>query len=196
MTESQLCNLVLEATGKTEQELPRFRILALGKLALQRLADIIAKASDDPKMQVVQSHAQALRQLLRKDVQVTVTNGVGDLTAVKTAAEPLMADYIYQAEVYFSGVTGMTRRGQPSPDRAALDWDKPQGFPFFTVAGDELHVRYNGTKPTCTATIRGSVVRSLDNLPPTLNDNFVQIVAFMTTPQGAALVEGEAATEK
>lgn len=42
MTETELVNLTLEATGKTEQQLPRFRILGLVPTALELLAKRIA----------------------------------------------------------------------------------------------------------------------------------------------------------
>lgn len=42
MTEAQLVNMVLEATGKTERELPRFRILGLAKEGLELLAKRVA----------------------------------------------------------------------------------------------------------------------------------------------------------
>lgn len=193
MTEEQLCNLVLEATGKSEQDLPRFRIIALGKLAIFKLAAIVSVATTNPKAADVSMAAQALRQLIRKDFNVTITNGVGDLTAAKTAAEPLMAHQLTSAEIYLDNIT---RRAQAAPDKTALEWDHPPGFPFYAISGDELHVRYNGTKPTTTARIRAAAVRSLANIPPLLVNDFVQIVAFMTTPQGEALLEGEAATEK
>lgn len=187
MTEEQLCNLVLEASGKTEKELPRFRIIALGKLAIHRLASLLAAAKDEP-------FAQALRQLVREDVDVTVTNGVGDLTGVKGQAEPILAEQIATSEVYFSGIT---RRGQYVPDRSAVNRDRMPGWPFFTVSGDFLIVRYNGTSPDCTATIRGPVVKSLANIPATQVDKFVQLVAFMATPAGeAALAAQEAMTAK
>lgn len=185
MTEAQLCDLVLELTGKTEKELPRFRIIALSKIALQRLATLIATARTEP-------FAQALRQLARKDVTVNIVAGVGDLTAAKTAVEPILADQISTAEVYFSGIT---RRGQYVPDRSALSLDRTPGFPFFTVVGDQMIVRYNNTSPTATATIRGPVVRTLANIPPTLNDKFAQLVAFLATQAGASLLASMESTK-
>lgn len=122
----------------------------------------------------------------------TITAGVGDLTTVKTAAEPLMAQFLHSAEIYLDGIT---RRAQAAPDRAALGWDRPAGFPFYAISGDEIHFRYNGdVPPNTTARIRSAAVRSLANIPPLLNNDFVQLVAFMTTPQGEALLEGEAAS--
>lgn len=179
MTEQQLCNLVLEITGKSEKELPKFRILAVASLALQRLTTIIATAKNDV-------NAQALRQLVRSPVTVTITAGIGSLAAAKSDTEPILAEQIATSDVYFSGIT---RKGEYLPDRAALAWDHPQGFPFFTVYGDTIEVRYNGTSPSCTATITGPVVKTLANIPPTLFDNFAGLVAFMTTPQGAAMLE-------
>lgn len=184
MTEEQLCNLVLEATGKTEQELPKFRILALARLAIQKLPDVVDALPPGPR-------AQQARQLLRKDVDVTITAGVGDLTAAKSDTEPIKAEELYCAEIYIAGVT---RRCQYAPDKSALEWDRPAGFPFFTVSGNELLVRYNNAYPTTTATIRGTVIRTLANIPVQLQDNFVAIVAFMTTPEGQRAVEAKAAT--
>lgn len=178
MTEQQLCNLVLEATGKSEKELPKFRIIALARLALTKLTAIIAEAKD-------KVNSQALRQLVRDDVTVTITAGVGDLTTVKNQAEPILAEQIATSDVYFSGIT---RKGQYVPDRAALAWDQPLNFPFFTVHGDAIEVRYNGTSPSCTATITGPVVKSLANLPPSIDEDFVQLVAFMTTPEGTLAI--------
>lgn len=186
MTEQQLCNLVLEATAKSEKELPKFRIIALANLALQRLATIIATAKDDV-------NAQALRQLVRDPVNVTITAGIGDLSAAKSDTEPILAEQIATSDVYFSGIT---RKGEYVPDRAALRWDRPINFPFFTVYGDTIEVRYNGTSPTCTATITGPVVKTLANIPVTLNDNFAQLVAFMTTPQGMVMMGALANTSK
>jgi len=186
MTEQQLCNLVLEASGKSEKEFPKFRILALANLVRQRLTSIVAIAKDDV-------NAQALRQLVRAPVTVTITSGVGDLSTAKEAAEPILAEQIATSDVYFSGIT---RKGQYVPDRAALAWDHPQGFPFFTVYGDFIEVRYNGTSPTCTATITGPVVYSLANWPPTLNDEFARLVAFMDTPAGIAMTGMLANTAK
>lgn len=186
MTEQQLCNLVLEASGKSEKELPKFRILALANLALQRIATIIAIAKDDV-------NAQALRQLVRSPVNVTITSGVGDLSTAKSATEPILAEQIATSDVYFSGIT---RKGQYVPDRAALAWDHPQGWPFFSVYGDTIEVRYNGTSPTCTATITGPVVKTLANIAPTLNDNFARLVAWMDTPAGIAMTGMLANTSK
>lgn len=186
MTEQQLCNLVLEASGKSEKELPKFRILALANLALQRIATIVAIAKDDV-------NAQALRQLVRSPVDVTITAGVGDLSAAKSDTEPILAEQIATSDVYFSGIT---RKGQYVPDRAALAWDHPAGFPFFTVSGDTIAVRYNGSSPSCTATITGPVVKTLANLPQTLNENFAALVAFMDTPQGMVMMGALANTSK
>lgn len=181
MTDQQLCNLVLEATGMSEKELPKFRIIAIANLALQRLATIIARAKDDV-------NAIALRQLVRSPVNVTITAGIGSLTAAKSDTEPILAEQIATSDVYLAGYT---RKATYVPDRPALAWDHPQGFPFFTVYGDAIEFRVNGTSPTAVATITGPIVPTLANVPPTLFDNFAGLVAFMTTPQGAMMLEGK-----
>ena len=61
MTESELIGMVLEATGKTEQELPRFRILGLVKTGLELLGKRVA--------------AQSGYQGLQKDFTATPVNG-------------------------------------------------------------------------------------------------------------------------
>ena len=168
----------------SEKELPKFRILALGKLALQRLPVIIGAVQKDPK--VYDPNICALRQMVRQDVEISLVNGIGDLTAAKNSvAEPMLAEQIATAEVYFSGIV---RQGTYVPDRAALRWDRPLNFPFFTVTANEIELRYNNTSPSCTATIRGSVVKTLANIPATMVDNFVHLVAFLATPAGMATI--------
>jgi hypothetical protein len=68
VTETELINLTLEAAGKTEQQLPRFRILGLVTAGLETLAKRVA--------------TQAGYQGLQKDFLVAPVAGRLDLSAV------------------------------------------------------------------------------------------------------------------
>lgn len=68
LTEEQLCNLVLETAGRTERELPKFRILGLTMLALETLGKMVAES---PRYQAMQ-----------KSFAITITGGQTDLDAI------------------------------------------------------------------------------------------------------------------
>lgn len=68
MTEQQLCDLVLEVSGKTERQLPRFRILALAQQGLETLAKRVA--------------SQSGYEGLQKDFSATPTLGRLDLDSI------------------------------------------------------------------------------------------------------------------
>lgn len=68
MTEEQLCNLVLEVSGKSERSLPRFRILGLASQGLELLAKRIAAGPG--------------YQGLQKDFSATPSAGRFDLTTL------------------------------------------------------------------------------------------------------------------
>lgn len=169
MTESELIALVYETTGRTEKTLPAPRIIAASNIARQILADKIRLAMNS-----------AERQMLRTERGITITGGVGDLTALKTAAEPILAEEIYQAELYLDGED---ERSNGVADRSALNLDRAPGFPYHTVAGDALHVKSSDGEPfDGSALLTINRVPTLANIPLTIQDEFISAVNLILFP--------------
>ena len=117
-----------------------------------------------------------IRELLRKDFQITVTAGLGDLTTPLTANEPLIIDRTWASNLF---VTNGTIPMQPLPDRTQLNLERPKFFVYYTVDGNLLRTRnLDGslTSLSTTVTITGNFVPLLANIPNQLTDDFVDVV--------------------
>jgi hypothetical protein len=124
MTDAQLIALVLEAAGKTEQELPRFRILGLRTLGLETLAKRVALQSGYEGLQKdfagtptlgrldLDSFAGLLFDYTLAEVRVAATNqGITMIDNVKTLEYGgLATDQVFCAregnELVFRDATG------------------------------------------------------------------------------------------
>lgn len=158
---------MLEATGRTERELPRFRILGLAGLARIHLADQIASSGDREE-----------RELLRKSFALTFTNGVAPLADALADTEPLMLKHFNTAEVRLNNIK---RQMTLVPDESAVRLDRTPGFPFGTLIGNTL-LAYNGGQPYAgTGSIRAACIPTLPNINGPLGERFVTIVGGMAT---------------
>nr|AUN37437.1 hypothetical protein [uncultured bacterium] len=173
MTEAELIAQVLEARGKTEQQLPRFRILGVVKLAREALADQIASSGD-----------RQLRELLRKTFGTVTSNdeGVADLTPMLTDAEPLLLKHFDSAEIYLAG---NRRRLTLLPDESAVREDRIPGFPFGALAGKNLLVFVDNAPFEGDVSIRAAYSPALANIPAqsTLGERFVAITGALATQE-------------
>lgn len=127
------------------------------------------------------------RELLRKDFSVTITAGVGDLTASLDAAEPLLLEAMQSAEIYS---TGGTTPWQFLPDRAQLGLSRPNMFVYYTVEKTNLRTRNTDSSLTSlatTATVTASYVPALSSVPSSIEDILVDVVirVLMPAPAGA-----------
>lgn len=172
MTENELISRVLEVTRKTEQELPRFRILGVTKDARTEFADQVG-ASDD----------REYRALLRKTFSVILTDSQGFvlLADLLNAAEPILLKYLNTAEIFAEGID---RKVTLLPDRSALALERPAGFPFATLIGPSLRLM-NGGEPIAATNIyiTGQYVPTLANITGQLIEPFVKVVVSMATGQ-------------
>lgn len=176
MTEAELIALVYETTGQTEKTLPAPRIIAASVIARQNFANKIRLAM-----------TPAERQMLRSERALTFTTGVGNLAALKSDTEPILAEEIYQAELYLDGET---ERSNGVPDRSSLNLDRAPGFPYHTVAGDSIYANDSSGDPfDGPALLTINRVPTLANIPVSIKDDFIEAVnqiVYPLRPQKAA----------
>lgn len=151
MTETELCNLVLEVSGKTELELPTFRILALRKQGLELLSKRVASQQGYAGLQkdfagtptLGRLDLDALPGLLFDanivEVRVTASNqGVTMIDSIKTLEfGGLPDDQVFCAregnELVFRNASGINNYAQAVKIKANQ-----------IVALDTLKAQYNG----------------------------------------------------
>jgi len=102
-----------------------------------------------------------LQDSLSKDFSLTITGGAASLTSALTATEPMLIQFLPQAQITSSD---SVLPWQFIPDLSQLDLDRPDlGLVYFTITGSNLLASVSST----TATANASFVP----LPATLSGN-------------------------
>lgn len=123
-----------------------------------------------------------IRNLLRKDFAVTITNGTGSLAAALTAAEPLIINEIMAGNAY---VTNGTQPCQWLVDRAQLGLTRPPFFIYYCIDNSSvrtLNTDRSLTSLNTTLTITSNYTPSLTSVPFQLEDNFIDLVVEIMSP--------------
>lgn len=169
MTTLELVDQVLSRVGEPNKyNLAGPEIEGIVPVALAKFGDTVAA---DPM----------IRELLKKDFSVTVTSGTGSLVAAFTATEPLLIECLPWSQVYGSGAQPL----QWLPDRVQLGLDRPRMFAYYTVDKSTLRTRNTDgllTSMSDTLTISGNYTPLITNVPPVLEDMFVDTVIGLLMP--------------
>lgn len=173
MTEVQLVNLVLEAAGKTEAQLPKFRILALASQGLELLAKRTAAGQGYKGLQ--------------KDFSATPTAGRFDLT---TLADMLFNIHRATVRISSSNVLLIPVDTPNTLEKGELPLDDT----YYTRLGNELVFKSTDGAINTFATalkIKANFIPTLATLPAEYNAALAATVSEMAagTPMRAELTE-------
>lgn len=115
-------------------------------------------------------------QLLRKDFSVTVSAGVGSLTASLTAAEPLLAECLSSAYV----VSSAGVQFHYLQDRVQLNLARPMMIPYFINDQGTLRTRNTDgslTSLNTTMTITSQYIPAIGSVPSQREEVFLNTLA-------------------